>query len=278
MLLIDAHAHMDHPLYKDDLKEVLDRAKDVGVKAVIAQGVCHEVNLKVLELAKQHPVLKVALGLYPLDALNICQLRKEKESTEELVEIESADAYKNRTKFSVEETLKFIEENKDEIVAIGEVGMDFAYSESDEEKELQKDNFRKIINLAKKIKKPLIIHSRKAEAQVIDLLEESKINPNLVVMHCFSGNKKKIKRAVDLGYYFSIPTNIDRSEHFQMMISLIKLDHILTETDSPYLAPNKAPRNEPANIKQTIEKIAELKEMVPEEVANAIFMNYQRLF
>ena len=275
MLLVDVHAHMDHPAYKDDLDDVLERAKKVGVKAIIAQGVTHEVNLKVLELAKKHSVIKPALGLYPLDALNILEFRKK---DGELMEIESADEYKNITETSVDDTLAFIEENKDKIVAIGEVGMDFAYSESEEERELQKDNFRKIISLAKKIKKPLIIHTRKAEAEVIDILDESKINPNLVVLHCFSGNKKKIKRAVELGYYFSIPTNIDRSEHFQMMISLVKLDHLLTETDSPYLAPNKAPRNEPANIKLTIEKIAELKGMVAEEVANAIFMNYQRLF
>jgi TatD DNase family protein len=97
------------------------------------------------------------------------------------------------------------------------------------------------------------------------------------VLHCFSGKKKFIRRATELGYVFSVPTNIKKSQHFQMLVEMVPLSQILTETDAPYLSPVGFP-NEPANVRYTIQKIAEIKEMDAVEVANIIYQNFQRLF
>ena len=134
----------------------------------------------------------------------------------------------------------------------------------------------KLIELSKKIKKPIIIHSRKAEQDVIDILEN--LDAKKVVLHCFSGKLKLIKRAAELGYYFSIPTNITHSQHFQKLAELVDINKILTETDAPYLSPYKNRRNEPSFITEAIKKIAEIKNISINEIANNIFMNYQNLF
>jgi len=141
---------------------------------------------------------------------------------------------------------------------------------------LQKEIFIKIIKLSKKINKPLIIHSRKAESDIIDILENS--DAKKVILHCFSGKLKLIKKAAELGYYFSVPTNVVRSSQFQKLVEMVDINQLLTETDSPYLSPYKNRRNEPAFIIETIKKIAEIKNISINETANNIFMNYQKVF
>ena len=263
MNLVDVHAHLDHPLFEDDLAEVILRAKACGVVAIITQGVFHERNMKLLELAKIDPIIKVAFGIYPLDAINI-EVNKE---------LEAGDDYSRQSKTPFEETLDAIEQYKDHIIAIGEVGMDFKYSA---DKLGQTENFRKIIRLAKKINKPLIVHSRGAEKEVIDLLEEEQYFK--VDMHCFCGSKKLLGRGAKLGLMFSIPTSVVRNQQFQQNVEILPLGNILTETDAPYLGPFKDIRNEPANIKEAVLKIAEIKRMDAIECSNAIYFNYQKLF
>ena len=263
MHLVDVHAHLDHPQFATDLSAVIARAKANGVVAVITQGVFHEKNLALLELAKLDPIIKVAMGLYPLDAMNV----KVHE------EMEADDDYSRHSKMSVDATLDAIEKHKDSIIAIGEVGLDFKHSD---DKETQTENLRKIIHLAKRIHKPLIIHSRGAEKEVIDLLEEEQCFR--AVMHCFSGSKKLIERGVKLGISFSIPTNVVRNQQFQLLAEIVPIGQLLTETDAPYLGPYKDLRNEPANIREAVLKIAEIKRMDPEECANAMYFNYQKLF
>lgn len=265
MNLVDIHIHLDHPKFSNDLDAVIKNAEEAGVKAIIAQGVYHEVNLKVLDLAKKYRIVKAALGLYPTDAQNV------------RVDWGEDDGYERRkTEYDVDATLAFIEEHKKDIVAIGEVGIDF--KETDDHKP-QIENFKKVIALAKKIKKPLIIHSRKAEREVIELLEESGIRKELVVLHCFCGRKSLIKKAVNLGYYFSIPCAITRAQNFQILAEMVPITQLLTETDGPYLPPERdLDRSEPQHVQITINHIARIKGMDAQEVADNIFMNYQRLF
>ena len=111
------------------------------------------------------------------------------------------------------------------------------------------------------------MHSRGAEKECVEILETS--SNKKVHLHMFSGNKKLIKKAEDLGFYFSIPCIINKSQHFQMMTEIVNINQLLTETDCPWLSPFPDKQNEPAFIKFTIEKIA---------VENNIFMNYQKLF
>ncbi|MBU4284311.1 MAG: TatD family hydrolase [Nanoarchaeota archaeon] len=251
MLLIDVHAHLDLKEFDSDLDEVIKRAETAGVKAIISNGINHKSNRKTLELSKKYKIVKPALGLYPDDAITLTQEQLQNE-------------------------LNFIKKNKDKIIAIGEVGLDYKYCKKKQEQELQKEIFLKIINISKKINKPLIIHSRKAEPDVIDILENS--DAKKVILHCFSGKLKLIKKAAKLGFYFSVPTNITYSQHFQKLAEIVDINKLLTETDSPYLSPYKNRRNEPSFIIEAIKKIAEIKNTDINETANNIFMNYQKIF
>ncbi len=251
MLLVDVHAHLDLKEFGSDLDKVINRAQKAGVKVIINNGLNPESNRKTLELSKKYEILKPALGLYPDDAIKLTQEQ-------------------------IRDEINFIKRNKDKIIAIGEVGLDYKYSKKKQEQELQKEIFLKIINLSKKINKPLIIHSRKAESDVINMLENS--DAKKAILHCFSGKLKLIKKAAELGYYFSVPTNVVRSNQFQKLVEIVDINQLLTETDSPYLSPYKGRRNEPAFIIETIKKIAEIKNISINETANNIFMNYQNVF
>ncbi len=251
MLLVDVHAHLDLREFDSDLDDVIKRAKTAGINAIISNGLNHKSNIKTLEISKKYEIVKPALGLYPDDALKLTEKEIEKE-------------------------LNFIEENKDKIIAVGEVGLDYKYCKDKKHQEKQKQIFIKLTELSKKIKKPIIVHSRKAEPDVIDLLKHSVAKK--VVLHCFSGKLKLIKRAAELGYYFSVPTNVIRSSQFQKLVEIVDINQLLTETDSPYLSPYKNRRNEPSFITEALKKIAEIKNISINETSNNIFMNYQKVF
>jgi len=257
MDLVDVHAHLDHEEFANNLASVLSRAKAKGVVTVIAQGINHETNQKVIALAKEHPIVKIALGLYPSEADSV--LLK--------------DGFSRQSAYTVETTLEFIEKHSKNIIALGEVGMDFHESE---DKKNQEKLFRRIVQLAKKLHKPLIIHSRKAEKEVLDILEDEQYKR--AVMHCFMGSKKLLERGVKMGLYFSIPSAVVRIQQFQENVAAIPITQLLTETDAPYLAPMKDLRSEPCNVRDGIEKIAEIKRMDVKEVANQLYFNYQKLF
>lgn len=248
-MLVDVHAHMEFENFEDDLDEVIDRAKKSGVVAIINSGTTLERCKKTLELAKKYDVVKASLGIYPTEATKMSEEK-------------------------LEEYFEFIRKNKEKTIAIGEVGMDFYEEENTIER--QKKDFQKIIDFVEKIKLPVVIHCRKAEKEVVEMLETS--NLKRVMMHCFSGNKKLIERCEKKGWMFSIPANITFSEHFQMLVKQVSMNNILTETDSPLLPPIKGTRNEPANVRYTIKKIAELRKLDETEVENMIYSNYQKFF
>ncbi len=260
MLLVDVHAHLDFPHFSKDLKEVIERARNVGVVGIISQGVHHASNKRTLELAAKYDIVKAALGLYPLNAPNV------------EVHDEQDDDF-DRHSVSVDDTLRFIREHAKEIAAIGEVGIDLKYSDDEQH---QVENFTRILQLSNAIKKPVIIHSRKAEKLVLDILEDTK-HKN-AVLHCFSGGKKLIQRAVDLGLPLTVTSNANRLQHFQLVARMVPSQQLLTETDAPYLSPIAGERNEPQNVRHAVEVIAKEKGLTPEEVARAIYMNYQRTF
>ncbi|MBU0457479.1 MAG: TatD family hydrolase [Nanoarchaeota archaeon] len=263
MNLVDIHCHLNHQLFKDDLDEVIKRAKKAGVKAIIVSGVNPPANREVLKLAEKDSIIKVSLGIYPIDALGLSE--GETGLPRQIVPID------------LEEEFKFIEKNEDKIVAVGEVGMDFHWDK--EHHQQQEENFRKIIRFVKKIRKPIIIHSRKAEIECIDVLEEEVPNKEIpIIMHCFSGNKKLIKRAADFGCYFSIPPIITKLQHFQTLTEIAPLTQLFTETDAPWLSPFKDKKNEPAFVIESIKKIAEIKGISQREVAEQIWKNYETVF
>lgn len=242
-MLIDVHAHLHFPQIKEDMENILDRAKKNNFTAILNSGTSLESNKITLELSKRYYLIKPSLGIYPTE---VSDIKKE---------------------------INFIEDHKKEVYAIGEVGLDFKEAQNFEE---QKKNFLEIIDLAERIKKPILIHSRKAEKEILDLLETSSLKK--VILHCFSGNLKLVKRASDLNYYFSIPPVIVRLEHFKNVVRILSTTKLLTESDAPFLSPYKGQFNEPSFIKETIKEISNIKKLNEEEVEKIIFMNFQKIF
>ncbi len=250
MMLVDVHSHIDQ-FKNDEIDKIIDRAKKTGIKSIINNGIDIESNRKTLELSEKFSIVKAALGLHP-----------------EFIEKFDEETINNE--------IKFITRNRGRIIAIGEVGLDYYWIKEDKLKARQREMFSKFIELSLKIKKPIIVHSRKAEEDVIKLLEEYKTG--MVVIHCFGGKLKLLEKILSNNWFLSIPPVIVRSTHFQGIVERTPLSSLLTETDAPFMSPFKDKKNEPAFVKETIKKISEIKSLTEEEVANNIFMNYQRIF
>ena len=248
MILVDAHTHLDDKQFENDLFDVIERAKKVGVKEIVTNGINPSSNRKVLEIAKRFDVVKATLGIHP----------------EDINKTNDQEVYAE---------IEFIKKNKNEIIGIGEVGLDFYWKPFDEKK--QKELFQRFIELSEKLKLPIMVHSRKAEVQVIEMLESSKAKP---LIHCFGGNMKLTKQVADNGWFISIPCNVVRDDHFQRVVKEINLSNLLTETDAPLLPPRKEERNEPSFVLEAVKKIAEIKGLDIEETANNVYMNYKKLF
>ncbi|MBI2655302.1 TatD family hydrolase [Candidatus Woesearchaeota archaeon] len=257
-LLIDVHSHLDHYLLFNKIDEIVQRAKNAGLKHIITNGINPETNRICLELSKKYGIIECGMGVYPRDAL-----KKEAETGEAQLKVEE---------FDIDEEIEFIKKNKNNIAAISEVGLDFVNGES----KLQIEDFQKMINLSEALDKPIVIHSRKAELKCIELLESSKNKK--IVMHCFSGRKSMVTRIADNGWFMTIPTNVVRSFQFQDNAKMVPITQLFCETDSPYLSPYKDQMNEPAFIIESYKKIAEIKKMDINEVINSIYMNWQRIF
>ncbi|MBD3355487.1 hypothetical protein GF361_05940 [Candidatus Woesearchaeota archaeon] len=276
MILVDVHAHLDHARFKDDLDDVISRAKEAGVKAVITSGVNSTTNRMILKIDERYDIVKASFGLYPIDAL-AAELDNDESLGARLSETygtAGSSFVRDTETIDVDNELEWIMKNKDKCIAVGECGLDYKWVKG-KEKEQQRV-FQKVIQTVEKIKKPIIVHSRKAELDAIEMLESSKIKK--VVMHCFSGKKSLIKRAADNGWSFSVPPVITRLQHFQMLVDMTNLSQLLTETDAPYLSPFRDRRNEPAFVAETIKKIAEIKGITEEDAANNIYMNYTNIF
>jgi TatD DNase family protein len=170
-----------------------------------------------------------------------------------------------------------MKENMDNIVAIGEVGIDFFYVKDKSEREKQKEIFKQFAELANEYKKPILIHCRDGERKAFNIIQDYDDIPE-VIFHCFSGSMKTANRIIDKGYYMSVATMINYSKRHQELFKEISLENILTETDSPYLAIEKGIRNEPSNVRLAIEKLAEIKGLTFEEVDKITENNAKKVF
>jgi TatD DNase family protein len=247
-MLTDTHTHLCDPVFDPDRSEVLRRAVDAGIEAIIAVGENLSDAKKNLELAGNHPILKPAAGLYPAI----------------LDQAQAGDV------------LGFIQEKKDKLVAIGEVGLDHWVAKEESEKALQRQIFKNFIKLAKELDLPVNVHSRSAGRQAVALLLEC--GASKVQLHAFDGKASAALPAVEAGYFFSIPPSIVRSRQKQKLVKRLPLSCLLAETDSPVLGPSADERNEPANTIISIKAIAELKEIHEAEVIEAVTENTQKLY
>lgn len=244
-MFIDVHCHLN---LLGDVADAVARAEANEVFCIVTQGVNTTSNRLALDYAAEFVSVKAALGLYP-------------------------DDVEKMTEKAIEKEIEFIRTQKENIVAIGEVGLDL--KEAHDFKK-QQWAFGELISLAIELDKPLIVHSRKAELQAITQLERAKAKK--VVMHCFSGKLPLAEAIVKNGWYLSIPTSVKNSEHFQNVIRQTPIEFLLCETDSPYLHPRKEFPNEPANVIASYEVIAKLKDMNIKDVEKQIEKNYQTLF
>ena len=241
-MIIDVHGHFDF-IEESKLKKIQENPK---IKLVISNSVNIKSNKKNLEISKKYSKIKWAAGLYPED-----------EFVQNDISVLS----------------ELISQNKYKIIAIGEIGLDKT-EKLDFKKQIY--FFKQQLEIAKQLNVPAIIHTRKAEKEVIEILEEFQYNK--IILHCFSGNFKLVEKAVALDFYFSIPTNVVRSEHFQKMLKIVPKEKILTETDTPYLSPFREKQNEPAFISESIKKISEIWDILEKEVEEQIEKNYEQLF
>ena len=246
-MITDTHAHLDFYSEKR-LSEVIENAKKNNVKLIVTNSVNKKSIQKNFEISKKYPkIVKLAVGLYPEKELEKAHLKDFKE---------------------------FVLKNRKKIVALGEIGLDSHHTK--ENFDIQKEVFIEELKLAKKLNFPVIIHSRKAEREVLEILE--KFKSIKVILHCFSGSFNLVKKGIGLGCYFSIPANIVRSEHFQKMAQVIPREKILTETDSPYLSPFKEKENEPAFITESMKKISKIWKIPETEVEKKIEDNFRKVF
>jgi len=250
MKITDAHAHFTLKQFSGDLDTVVKDMKKAGVWRIVNNGLNHEDNKETLQLAKKYDIFLPALGLYPTHI------------------IESSDA-------DIKKALKFIKDNKNKIVAIGEVGLDLYHDKDPEHFKKQVKYFKEIVKLANEIKKPLIVHSRKAEADIWEPLKAAKVP---VIMHCFSGPAQALQVGLERNYYFTIPCSVIRNKNQRKVAQRVSLDRLLTETDAPYLAPEPQARNVSSNIKVTLKKVAELRGTTVAKLEKAVLENFKRLF
>jgi TatD DNase family protein len=246
--IIDTHTHLCDVSFDADLADVLERAQQAGVSAVIAVSEILADARRNVELAQVHPMIQPAAGLYPTH-----------------LDLQEAEAL-----------CAFIRRERSNLCAIGEVGLDHWKVKEDGEKEQQREIFRQFIELSRELDLPLNVHSRSAGRHAIALLLEC--GAPKVQMHAFDGKASTALLGVEAGYFFSIPPSIVRSRQKQKLVKQLPLSCLLVETDSPVLAPNPNERNEPVNVVIAIEAIADIKQVSKEEVVEAIIENTRRLY
>lgn len=261
-MYVDVHSHLTHEDFANDLPQVVQRAEASGLGAIIVNGLEPHSNRRILELAKIYPIIKAALGIYPIDAINGL----------------GASLPHPVARFDVDEEIAFIEAQilAGRVFAIGECGLD-GYWVGEETFAEQERVFEALIEKAKNHNLPLIIHTRKREERAMEILAHH--NVEHVDFHCYGGKAKPALQAAEkYGWYFSIPANARRSESFRKLLKELPPDRILTETDCPYLGPEKGERNEPANVVGTVALLAELRGISVDAAEDLVWSNYKRLF
>lgn len=253
MKFFETHAHYNDKVYEDNLIEILDKCKNANVDYIVNIGYNKESSKKAIELAKKYSNIYCTIGVHPHDVNN-----------------DTAD-----------DILKIYNECdiKEKIVAIGEVGLDYAFVKDN--KEAQFELFINQIKLANMLKLPVVVHTREAALDTYNILKNNKPEYG-ALLHCFKPSDDLMKLVLEDGYYVAFGGNITykRSKSFGDYVRMIPEDKLLLETDSPYLAPvpYKGEINDSANLPIILEKLAEYRQTDKEELANIIYNNSLRFY
>jgi TatD DNase family protein len=254
-VLIDSHCHLnklDLTPYHGDLDQVMEAARVVGVEKMLCVSIDLETFPEVLACAERYDNVYASVGVHPNDA--------------------------NDGTLKVDHLVSLAQHNK--VIAIGETGLDYYRSEGD--LTWQRDAFALHINVAKTTGKPLIIHTREAQADTIAMMQSEKANDIGGVMHCFTEDVAMAKQCLDLGFYISLSgiVTFKNAVALQEVARYVPLDRLLVETDAPYLAPtpHRGKPNYPEYVKLVAEFIAALRGESFEKIADATTENFYRLF
>lgn len=265
MTYVDVHTHLIHPKFEGEEDAAAQRAAEAGLTCVIVNGLRPESNRAVLELCDRHAHLEPAIGIYPVDAG--CKAIGPHNWEADWDPPES---------FDVDAEIDWIEQNLDRVIAIGECGLDRYWVDDAEVRAEQERVLRRFCELSVAYDKPLILHSRKAEERTFEIMVE--MNVVKADFHCYGGKHKLAKKIAEHGYYFSIPPVVERDQAFQSLVTKLPRELILTETDAPYMGPDRGVRNEPANVPRGVAAIAESLGEEASAIRAMIWENFQRLF
>lgn len=258
MELFDTHSHYNDEKFDKDREQIIKETYEAGITKFVCAGYNIESSQKAIELSQKYEFIYSICGISPNDI---------PQSDQELWK-------------DIEKITKIIKENKtNKLVAIGEIGLDYYWNK--ENKELQTEAFIKQIDLANELNLPIVIHSRDASVDTINVIKEHTVK-KAGIFHCCQFNQEMIKQALELGYYISFagPVTFKNSKNASDIVKLVPLDKILIETDSPYLSPepNRGKRNDSRNVKFIAQKIANFKEIPIDEIAKITYENALRIF
>jgi TatD DNase family protein len=252
-MLIDTHAHLEMREFNDDREEVIKRAREAGIEYIITIGTTIESSRDAVLLADKYDFIYAAIGIHPHEVKDILH--------------------------PTYEILRHFAQHK-KVVAYGEIGLDYHYENSPRTD--QKRKFRDMLREARELDLPVIVHDRDAHEDTLQILSEE-WSPDIGgVLHCFSGDAAMAKRAIEMGFSISVagPVTFPNAESLREVVKQIPIEHLLIETDSPYLAPQpvRGKRNEPAFVRHTAEAVAALKGLSADDVARITSFNAMQLF
>lgn len=252
-MLFDTHAHLDDDRFDEDRKQVIMQCKEEGVELILNAASNLHTSLQSIALAKEYDFIYASVGVHPHDA-------------------KSMDS-------KTIDVLRDLAANP-KVKAIGEIGLDYHYDFSP--RDVQKQMFMMQIDLAKQLKLPIIVHDRESHGDIMDIFNKMNVKDMGGVLHSFSGSVEMARECVKLGFYLSIsgPLTFKNNVKTVEVVREIPLDMLLIETDSPYLTPvpYRGLRNYPGYVRYVAEKIAEIKGLSFEEVAQKTLENGKRLF
>lgn len=258
MRLFDSHAHYDDEKFDQDREEIIQKIHDSGVEKFISAGYSLESSKRAIELADKYEFIYTTVGISPNDVKQTLE-----ETIEDIKKLEDIITRKEN----------------DKIVGIGEIGLDYYWNK--ENKEIQKQAFIMQIELANRLNLPITIHTREAVSDTLEILKQHPVQQK-GVFHCCPLNRELVKEALKLGFYISFagPVTFKNSKNAQEIVEMVPNDRMLIETDSPYLAPEpvRGTRNDSRNVRYIAEKIANIKSLSTEEIAEITYQNTLKIF
>jgi TatD DNase family protein len=251
-MFVDSHCHLELEEYDDDREAVISRALDAGITRMLTVGTEERYFPRVIEIAETHPEVFGAVGIHPHNAGDY------------------SDALEERIKGYL---------THPKIVGYGEIGLDFYRDYAP--RDAQATAFRRQIEVARTAGLPIIVHSRNARTETLDILKDAKLEEYKVVIHCYSYDLDTAREMLDLGFFLSIPGTVTyKKSGLSEVVRYVPIERLLSETDAPFLTPvpHRGKRNEPSFVRLVAEEIARIKQMSVEEVAPLLADTFTRIF